>query len=423
MITAEEYKLRRERLFEKMENESMAILFSGVGKVASADENYPFEVNRNFYYLTGIDQEDSALILLKGSGEHKAYLFVSPFDPVKEKWYGKRLTEAEAASISGVHNVLFSTALASRVEHLLSSGIGDLEPIRKVYLDLDREIKIADDTFTTDYKEQLKKLSKDIVISDIKQMILDLRYVKSEAEIEEYRLAVKITAQGIRSVMAATKNGVHEYELANLFLKTVNDASGYQGLAFPTIMASAGHSTILHYPTPLDTLHQGDVLLMDLGARNQYYCADVSRTVPIGGKFSELQKKIYTIVLNCNKAVAKFACPGKTIKDLQAFTIEYLSSECVNAGLLETKEDITKVYFHGVSHHIGLDTHDPHSKDKPLEPGCIISDEPGLYFADLGIGVRIEDDLLITENGAEVLTQEIIKEVEDIEAFYAHVRR
>ena len=422
MILTAEFQNRRMKLFAKMEENSAAILFAGVPKVCSADEEYPFEVNRNFYYLTGIEQSDSTLIMLKSGGELREYLFVSPFDPVKEKWYGKRLTTEEASAISGIRNVFINTALPSRVDHLLSNDNGDFEGVKKVYLDLDREIKIADDTFTTDYKKTLEEKYDRIAVADIKQDIFDLRFTKSKAEVEEFRAAITHTQVGITSVMAEVKGGVKEYELADTFLKAINDDSGYQGLAFNTIMASGVHATILHYPSPKATLQKGDLLLMDLGAKHSYYCADVSRTVPIGGKFNDLQRKIYSIVLGCNKAVAAFARPGLSILDLQSFTIEYLSTECVSAGLLEKKEDISQVYFHGVSHHIGLDTHDPASREKKLEPGCIISDEPGLYFANLGIGVRIEDDLLITENGAEVLTKDIIKEIDEIEAFYAHVR-
>lgn len=422
MITTAEYQNRRMKLFSKMEDGSIALLFSGVPKIMTADEEYPFEVNRNFYYLTGLEQPDSTLAMLKSGGELREYLFISPYDPVKEKWYGKRLTPEEAGSMTGVRNVLINAALESRIEHLLSSDGEAYEPVRKVYLDLDREIKIADGTSTQQYRDALLKKYTRIVVSDINDEIFALRFSKSKAEVEEFRRAVMHTQVGITSVMAEVKNGAKEYELASTFLKAINDDSGYQGLSFNTIMASGPHATILHYPSPMDTLHKGDLLLMDLGARHSHYCADVSRTVPIGGKFNDLQKKIYNIVLGANKAVAAFARPGLTIADLQSFTIEYLSTECVSAGLLEKKEDISKVYFHGVSHHIGLDTHDPMPREKKLVPGCIISDEPGLYFSDLGIGVRIEDDLLITENGAEVLTKDIIKEIDEIEAFYSHVR-
>jgi Xaa-Pro aminopeptidase len=168
---------------------------------------------------------------------------------------------------------------------------------------------------------------------------------------------------------------------------------------------------------------------MDLGARCSYYCADVTRTVPVNGKFSSFQRNVYDIVLGCNKMVAAMARPGISINDLQKATVEYLSSECLGKGLISKKDDIINYYFHGVSHFIGLDTHDPYLnplskeyKDVPLEPGMIISDEPGLYMADKGIGIRIEDDLLITENGCEVLTKDIVKDPDEIERILASKR-
>ena len=187
-------------------------------------------------------------------------------------------------------------------------------------------------------------------------------------------------------------------------------------------MASGIHGTVLHYPSPMDTLKDGDLLLSDLGSRKNFYCADVTRTVPINGKFSPLQKQIYEIVLGCNKMIANKAKPGITIDDLQNAAEDYLAKECLAAGFIENKEDISKYFFHGISHFIGLDTHDPYAsvtsreyRQLPLEAGMVISDEPGLYMADKGIGIRIEDDLLITNDGCEVLTKKIIKEVSEIE--------
>jgi Xaa-Pro aminopeptidase len=191
-------------------------------------------------------------------------------------------------------------------------------------------------------------------------------------------------------------------------------------------MASGIHGACLHYPTPFDTIKQDDLLLMDLGARCSYYCADVTRTVPVNGHYNDFQKSVYEIVLGCNKMVAAMARPGITINDLQKATVEYLASECLAKGFISKKDDIINYYFHGISHFIGLDTHDPYLnplskeyKDVPLEPGMIISDEPGLYMADKGIGIRIEDDLLITEQGCEVLTRDIPKEIADVERILA----
>ena len=419
MIPVSEYQSRRKAILSKMEENSLAILFSGFPKKCSADEFYPFEVNRNFYYLTGIDQYDSILLLFKTEGEEREYLLISPFDPVKEKWYGKRLTVEEASIASGIRNVLLNSSLTTRVDSALTGSYSDFGAIKKVYLDLEHENKVAEGTYIEDYKRSLETVYSGIDIRDIYREIVDLRMVKSEAEVEELRVAIEATRMGILSAMSKIAPGKHEYEIANEFHHVINDISGYQGTAFPTILATGVHTTCLHYPTPTDTIKKGDMVLMDLGSRHHYYCADVSRTVPATGKFTEQQKTIYGIVLACNKAVANYAKPGLTIKDLQAFTVEFLSSECLEKGLIKSKDEIKNYYFHGVSHHIGLDTHDPGSRDVPLAAGNIISNEPGLYFKELGIGVRIEDDLLITERGAEVLTSSIMKEIDEIERFYS----
>ena len=420
MIPVSEYQNRRAAFRSKMDDNSFALLFSGVPKKCSADEDYPFEVNRNFYYLTGISQADSALLMIKCDGEEREYLLISPFDPVKEKWYGKRLTPEEASAASGVRNILINTALTPRVETTITGNFSDFPPIKKVYLDLEKEQKLAEGTYIEEYRKSLELLTDHLVVVDAYPLIVAQRMVKSENEVNELRVAIEATKVGISSAMAKIRPGAYEYEIANEFHRVINDCSGYQGTAFPTILASGVHTTCLHYPTPFDRINAGDMVLMDLGSRNGLYCADVSRTVPANGVFTDLQRTIYSIVLGANKAVANFVRPGRTIKEVQSFTVEYLAAECLSHRLIQSKEEISNYYFHGISHHIGLDTHDPGDpdKNKPLVPGNIISDEPGLYFKELGIGVRIEDDLLLTEDGCEVLTKDIIKEIPEIEAFY-----
>ncbi|MCQ2796861.1 MAG: aminopeptidase P N-terminal domain-containing protein [Bacilli bacterium] len=429
MIPSNEYAARRQRILSVMEEDSIMVLFSGVEKMSSADETYPFEVNRNFYYLTGIDQPDSSLILVNTDGEIREFLFVSPFDPVKEKWYGRRLTLQEAAKISGVSNAQVNTIVMDKVAGILDPTLAQYGEVSHIYLDLEPEIKIAEETTTRDYRDTIKHTFPNVEVLDAYPLITTLRLRKSNKEIEELRSAIRTTKLGVYSVMNAMKEGKREFEMADLFLHTVNDDNCYQGLAFPTIMAAGKNATCLHYRTLQGVMHDGDLLLMDLGARNGYYCADVSRTVPVSGKFTKEQKEIYNIVLGANKMVAKMLKPGVTIEELQQATIMYLADECLAKGYIKKKEDIMEYYYHGVSHLIGLDTHDAYfapnsreSKKLKLEPGMIISNEPGLYMADRGIGIRIEDDLLVTEEGCEVLTAEIIKEADDIEAYLATKR-
>lgn len=420
MISPNEFAERRQRLVNLMESPSILLVYSGVEKVSSADDNYPFEVNRNFYYLTGIEQPDSCLLIVNSEGEMKEFLFISPFDERKEKWYGKRLKPEEAQQISGIPNVMTNTSLGAKLEMVLNEET--YGEISRIYLDLDREIKIDDGITTRDYKRTLEATYGNIVVDDAYPLITTLRLRKSAKEVLEFKEAVKVTTTGLAAVWANMRPGMKEYQMADIFHHVINDSNNYQGVSFNTIMASGRNATILHYPNPQGTLKDGDLLLSDLGARYNYYCADVTRTVPVNGKFTQTQKIIYEIVLGCNKMVASMAKPGVTIEELQNATVEYLASECLAKGFIKSKDEITKYYFHGVSHLIGLDTHDPYktplgreSKTIKLEPGMIISDEPGLYMADRGIGIRIEDDLLITKTGCEVLTKDIVKEVDDIE--------
>lgn len=426
MIPASEYKKRRDDVLSKMEDNSLMLIFSGVAKVSSADEDFGFEVNRNFFYLTGIDQPDSILMLINAEGETKRYLFVLPFDESKEKWYGKRLSAFEASQISGCVNVLMRNSFESKLDEALNPELFSFGEINKVYIDMDRELKIAEDTFIKDYVETFSATHSSLKILDAYGLITTQRLIKSYREIQELREAISVTRDGIIAIWKQMKPGIKEYELADTFLHVVNDGNGYEGLAFPTIMASGIHGTCLHYPTPMDTLKDGDLLLSDLGARKGYYCADVTRTVPINGKYSPFQKEVYEVVLEANKRVAQMARPGICIQDLQNATVDFLAEKCLEKGWIKKKEDIINYYFHGVSHLIGLDTHDPYlnpltreSKSIPLAPGMVISDEPGLYMADRGIGIRIEDDLLITEDGCEVLTRAIPKEIDEIERLLA----
>lgn len=421
-ILPSEYEERRIRILSMMENDSAMILYSGQPKVCSADEDYPFEVNRNFYYLTGIEQEDSALILVNSDGEQKEFLFISPFDERKEKWYGKRLTPEEASEISGIRNVLLNDSTESKIQQILSPDIQEYGAINLFYLDLDKEIKVAEDTTTNDLSNTLSLAYPEVKILDAYPLITTLRLRKSASEIALLKEAVEITKVGIYSIWKEMAPGKREFEMANVFHHTINDLNAYQGTSFPTIMASGKNGACLHYPTPLSTLKDGDLLLMDLGARYGYYCGDISRTVPVNGKFTDFQKQVYEIVLGANKMVAALAKPGITIAELQNATIDYLANGCLAIGLISSKDEISKYYFHGVSHLIGLDTHDPYLssssrayRDIKLEPGMVISDEPGLYIAEKDMGIRIEDDLLITKDGCEVLSASIVKEINEIE--------
>lgn len=414
MIKAEEYALRREKLIEKLDDGSVTIIFAGVGKKRSADEDYDFVVNRNFYYLTGIEQDNSILMLVKSDGEVLTYLFIDEKDPKVEKWIGIKLTDDEAREISGIKNVCLRSSFEGKMLAAFNEQMTHFGQINKLYLDLEDELKIDKCKSTKEFANEISAKLPNLKIEDVHDKIMKLRIIKSEAEIELIRDAIHTTDVALRNVLSKLKEASYEYNLRNIFEFTVKEDLNAT-LAFHSIVAAGKNAVILHYPSAQDVLKDGDLVLLDVGACKSNYCADISRTYPLDGKFSELQKKIYSIVLDCNKQTAKFIRPGIALKEVQDFALNFLAEECFEKGLIPSKDRIRDVYYHSVSHHLGLDTHDGTDRDSLLEPCMIITCEPGLYFKEYGIGVRIEDDVLVTKEGSEVLSADLIKEVEDIE--------
>ncbi len=452
MISKQDYIKRRSTFFHKMKNNSVAILFSGSLIKSSADQTYPFEVNRNFYYLTGINQANSMLVMLKTVGNVNTFLFIDEVDPTRVKWTGKMLFPHEASELSGVKDILLTKHFESKIGLILDGQKNAYGRVETVYLDLESGLFISQDKTTKDWAFEITKNHPGLNCLDAYKMIVEERMIKSEAEIAEIRETINTTRIGLEAVMKNLKPGIYEYQISSLFAYTIQDYNN-SGLSFPTIAAGGENAVILHYPTPTQMLKPNTLLLLDLGAEKNLYRADITRTYPVSGVYQGKMKEIYDMVLRCNKAVATYIRPGITLADVQGFAFEFLKSELISHGYISVdkvqkqandeiaareimtplsdieKDEIYKkklydavftYYYHNVSHHLGLDTHDASFRDMKLEPGMVITDEPGLYFEEYGIGVRIEDDVLVTENGSEVLSKDIIKEIKDIEAFMAH---
>lgn len=417
MINTFELITRRRKLFDLMDDNSVSIVFGGIAKIKSEDEDYEFFVNTSFFYLTNISQENSMLILIKSLGEEKTYLFVDEYDEIKEKWTGKRLTFEEAKQLSGVDSIFSTNNFETMLDLALTDHNNQYGAIKNVYIDLTNEIKVYPNNSTREVKNGLERKYQHLNFYNLKPLITRLRMVKSEYEIDCLKKAIERTNKGLNDLINYMRPGMYEYAIANRFEFFGREMSR-DGLSFPTIVASGKNSYILHYPSQNEHIGNNGVVLLDLGYRYENYCADISRTYPINGVYSELEKKIYTAVLNCNKAVIEYAKEGLTIKDLQDFAIQILTSECIRLGLMDKDDDIRKYYFHNISHHLGIDTHDVSDRNLPLESGNVITVEPGLYFANLGIGVRIEDDILITKGKAENLSIGIKKEIDDIEKLF-----
>ncbi|HKM02689.1 MAG TPA: aminopeptidase P N-terminal domain-containing protein [Bacilli bacterium] len=407
------FSKRREALLDKLPDNSLVIVFAGVPHKASADAEYPFQVNTNFLYLTGIKQEHSVLVLAKIDQERFSYLFIDSFDELKEKWTGKKLKPEQAIKISGIKNILFTDHLESKTDDFLlnTSTYGE---VAHVYLDLEPELFIAKKITTHEYKLELEN-KYHVNVENVFPEIVKLRMIKDDEEIKALKESISLTNKALNIVMKAIKDGQYEYKIANLFEYVIKDQKA--GLSFPTIAASGANATILHYVDLASKMEDGHLLLLDLGANLTDYRADISRTYPVAGVFNPLQRQIYEIVLATNKAVIEFIRPGLTLAELQAFTIELMAAKLLSADLIKTKEEISKYYYHNVSHHLGLDTHDQSLRELKLVPGNVITVEPGLYFANYGIGIRIEDDVVVTEDGALNLSSEIIKEIADIEKY------
>ena len=411
-----ELKNRREKLFAKMKENSAMIIFSGVAKLCSEDEEYPFQSNRNFFYLTKIEQDHSALLLVKGIGEKKVYLFIDEFNEVKEKWTGKRLGFEEAKTISDIGSIYSMASLDSILDLALTDVNNQYGNISTLYVDLSPELKIGLSQSTENFANSIKEKYQHVEIDNAYPLIRDLRMVKSAEEIQNITRAIEVTNTGICNLIINLKPGLNEYELSDLF-EFYGRSHERHPLAFSTIVACGNSATCLHHPIEQQNalIQEDQLVLFDLGYSHNGYSADISRTYPVSGKFEGKQKLVYQAVLECNKAVIENIHEGVTIAELQEFAKKFLKAKCVEFGLMKEDEDIVKYYYHNVSHHLGLDTHDASAREKPLENGNVITVEPGLYFANLGIGVRIEDDVLVENGKANVLSYIIPKEISDVE--------
>lgn len=406
------YSNRRQKLIKAIPNNGAIILFSGRAPLRSEDEAYNFSINRNFYYLTGLDKEDMALLMYNIDGTIREILFILPYDEKLARWVGGRMSSEQASEISEISDVRQRSELDDFVASLMNNTRRDNN--FKFYFDLWQYTMNQNQSDASAYAKKLQDIYPAIVIKDIYPVLTHLRLIKDEYEISCIRKAIHTTNMGIQQMMRTSKPGINEMTMEGVF-DFVLRQSMCKNTAFKTIAASGERATILHYSDNDQIMKDGEMFLCDLGATYNYYNADISRTFPVNGNFSERQKELYQIVLNAQKIVENNARVGIKIKELNQMVIDYYKTELPKHGL---NEDVSEYYFHSCSHHLGLDTHDVDGGlGSSLEAGMVITNEPGLYIADEGIGIRIEDDLLITGTGAEVLSSEIIKEIDDIESF------
>ncbi|MCQ2539532.1 MAG: aminopeptidase P N-terminal domain-containing protein [Acetatifactor sp.] len=408
------FTARREAVLNQMEEGSIAILYSGIEMHISADSYARFEENRNFFYLTGLRREEMVLVLDKAVSPARTLLFIEEADPTKERWYGRKVTVAEAKEISGIQDVLFINSFESMMNMKMTR-----EDVKQVYFDTYRH-SIGD---LPDYNlvkaNAFAAAYPGTPVRNLFPLVAGLRMWKDADEVAVMQEAIDLTEDGLKFVMQNLKPGMKEYQVQADFEYSIR-RNGAEWPAFPTIAGSGINGTMLHYGTNLETCEDGKLILLDLGARVRGYNADITRTYPVNGKFTERQKAVYNVVLAANRKVAAEAKPGMTLLELNNICKEVLAKGLIELGLIEKEDQVGKYYMHSVSHHLGIDVHDVTvASQAKLCPGAVITDEPGLYIDEWEIGIRIEDDLLITEDGAVVLSEGIIRTVEEIEAFMA----
>ena len=413
-MTANFYKSSRQRLLENLNEGSMVFLYSGIAPIKSNDDNmHPFPVNRNFYYLTGIDEPNVWLTLAKTDSGALEKLFIGQPDEERIKWNGKMLTREEATDKSGLSadNILYSRDMDRTVAGQLSAS-RRLAGITAAYFSLDRLSMNAAPTPAEQYAAMLREKFPALEIKNALPLLASLRAIKQPEEIDCIRRDGDVTIAALRHMLQSAKPGEYEYQWQADFEHYI--ARSGMRLGFNTIAASGENAVMLHYSDNNCIAKRGDLILFDLGAEFGYYSADVSRTFPVGGKFTARQRELFDIVREAMDAARDKMRPGTEVKEANQAVIDFYKKALRSAKLITGDSEVSKYYYHSVSHSLGLDTHDPTDR-KVYEPGMVITCEPGLYVAEEGIGIRLENDILVTEGAPEDLTGDRLLSIEEIE--------
>lgn len=407
------FKEHREKLYRTLEENTLVIAYAGIPIHTNEDDYFDFAVNSQYFYLTGLERENTALLAYKSNEKTQEILFIEEPDTLSERWTGKMPTKEEVRAVSGIEDVRYTDSMESAI----SSFMGRFR-VEQVYFDMYRCGMNDLPDYNLVMAERFKKIYPQAVLKDLHTACVPLREQKDADEVESIRKAVDITRQGLEFVMKNLKPGMMEYQVQADFEYTCRRL-GAKRQAFNTIAGSGINGCMMHYGTNHCEVKDGSLILLDLGAEYENYCSDITRTYPANGKFSPRQRELYELVLKANKAVAAAAKPGVTTRDLNDIARRVLGEGLVAMGMIADVSEVSKYYMHGVSHSIGIDVHDISLAGDVLKPGWVISDEPGLYVDEEAIGIRIEDDLLITEDGCEILSKDIIKDPDEIEAFMA----
>ncbi|HEY4150505.1 MAG TPA: aminopeptidase P N-terminal domain-containing protein [Chitinophagaceae bacterium] len=416
------FKQNRKRFIEKMEPGAIAIFNSNDELPSNGDALYRFKQNSDLYWLTGIEQEDTMLLLFPGNPDKKyreVLVLVRP-NELKEKWDGHRLRAAEGKAISGIETVVWLDSLDGLLQpmiHLADS----------IYLNSNENDRKANVVPVRDYRyaQEMKQRYPLHTYRRSARLLKDLRSIKTPLEVEVLQKAIDITDNTFRRLMKFIRPGVMEYEVeAEIFHSFLSQRA--TGPAYSSIIASGDRARTLHYVSNDNECKDGELLLMDFGAEYGNYCADLTRTVPVNGKFTKRQKAVYNACLHLHNYAKSLLKPGITILQYTDKVGEEAGKEFVKLGLLN-KSDLKnedadnrayrKYLYHGISHHLGIDVHDLGTRTEPIKAGMVFTVEPGIYIEEEQMGIRIENNLWITRSGNKDLMANIPITAEDIESF------
>jgi Xaa-Pro aminopeptidase len=390
------FKARRAALAESLDG-GVAVMYGAGG--SNAVVNSGFIQESNFYYLTGISEPGAALILAPGEHRYKEILFLQPRNPEQEDWEGRREPLGDALEeATGFDNVMRTNRLPSYLTQILqrSRKAVFLGPVVGADADVPRALGILRDAQARVPGSSLENMA---------DLVPEMRRIKEDLEIAQIRKAVDITGEGILAAMQSVEPGMKEFQLQSV-VEHVYEMAGAQFLGFSTILAAGANATVLHYGSNNQPIADSGLVLIDTGAAWQHYSADVSRTFPVSGEFSPRERELYELVLKA---------ADTAIANVRVGADHYLDLHLVAKGVLE-EAGYGEYFIHGIGHFVGLDVHDVGNYALPLKEGVVLTIEPGIYIPEEGIGIRIEDVVLVTADGPVVLSRQIPRTVEEIES-------
>jgi Xaa-Pro aminopeptidase len=411
----------RKKFADKMANKTLAVFNSNDIFPISADSTMPFQQHRDIFYLSGVDQEESILVIFPSCSneKHREILFLKETSDLIAIWEGEKLNKEQAFEVSGIKTVYWLNQFDTIWKQLLAEAQG-------VYLNTNEHLRASTEVETREDRF-IKKFKNDFPAHQVNKsapIMHAIRSVKKQEEIDLMQIACNITHKGVSRVLNFIKPGVWEYEieaeLAHEFL--INRSKGF---AYTPIIASGKNACVLHYIENNKQCHAGDVILLDVGAEYANYSSDLTRCIPVSGKFTERQKAVYNSVLHVKKEAEKLLVPGTIMAEYHQEVGRLMESELIKLKLIDATDiknqnpdwpAYKKYFMHGTSHFLGLDTHDVGLWNEPISAGMVFTCEPGIYIPEEGIGIRIEDDLLVTNSGKPFnLMSNIPIEAEEIE--------